>query len=155
MYPGYAKKRIQLAMLGSIPGTRRSSTVNVVWVEIDNGTPDPVTGALVGGVQTELSGTLPGFIHEVSAATNLRQFAEIQTGDVIVDMDPDAVIAIAPGQLISGTIGLDDIADSGVRFLIDGNYFTQKGIGEELAQAWNAVFADQKLIRTIALRRAT
>jgi hypothetical protein len=151
MYPGSAKKRIQLAILGA----GKSSTVTVWWRAVAGGVADSVTGALVGGMETEVSGTMRGLTHQVAAQTQLRQFAEIQVGDMMLDIDPAAVVTIYSGQLLSGTVTLDDIARQGVRFGIDGQQFTQKDIGENLAQAWNVLFADQELIRTILLRKAT
>lgn len=151
MFPGYAKKRIQLAVLGR----GKSSTIGVLWSDFGNGAPDGVTGALLGN-ETPLSGTMRGFIHEVSAAVKLRQFAEIQTGDVMVDLDPAASVAVYDGQvLVSGTVPLDSLSAGGVRFQVDGQLFTQADIGEELASAWNVIFADQQLVRTILLRKAT
>jgi hypothetical protein len=151
MYPGYAKKRIELALKGQ----GKSSTIQVVWTDMSGGAVDDVTGAVQGGDETELSGTLPGFIHRVGAETKLRQFAEIQTGDMMLDVDPAAEVAVFDGQvLVSGTIGLDAVAQKGVRFLVDGQWFTQAEIGEDLAAAWNVIFADQRLIRTILLRKA-
>lgn len=151
MYPGYAKKRTELAL----KGRGKKSTVQVLWTE-NTGAPDDVTGALTGGTETPLSGTLGGLVNQASAETKLRQFAEIQAGDMILDLDPAAEVTVFDGQIfVSGTVGLDSLSDKGVRFLIDDQVFTQAEIGEGLAQAWNVVFADQRLVRTILLRKAT
>jgi len=150
MYPGFAKKRIELAL----KGRGKSSTIQVLWME-NSGAADAVTGALVGGMETPMSGTLTGLVHQVGSETKLRQFAELQTGDLMLDVDPAAEVAVFDGQvLVSGTVGLDALKDKGVRFLVDDQVFTQSEIGEGLAQAWNVIFADQRLIRTILLRKA-
>ena len=127
----------------------------VLWPHIEGGALDATTGAIVGGVEYSMSGTLKGFEREIAAETKLHQMAEIQMGDVLIDIDPDAVITIYPGQLQSGTRPLDELKTAGVRFQVDGKLYTQAQVGEELAQAWNTVFQDQQLIRTILLRKAT
>ena len=118
--------------------------------------PDPITGAFPDGSQSEVSGTIRAFWHQTGASIRLRQFTEIQVGDVIMDLDPDAMVSVYDGQpLASGVVSLDDIANQGVRFELNGQAYTQAEIGEELAQAWNVVVGGQPILRTMLLRKAT
>lgn len=161
MYPGFARSRLQLATLGQTGVTgKKNCTVTVLWTAFPGGALDPVTGAQVGGESQEWSGTMSGLVHQVGAETKLRQFAEIQVGDQLLDIDPAGQIAVmgyatlASGTMpTGGTVALDDL--DGVRFQIDGNLYTESDIGEGLAQAWNVLFGDQRLVRTLHLRTAT
>lgn len=146
----FIRHRLQLHLKGQ---NTRASDVIVHWIETDGGTPDDVTRAMVGGVQTPASGVMRAFGYEEPARTVLRQFAEIKAGDLILDVDPDGVVELAPPQ--SGTVRLDDIARQGVRFEWGGRLYSQAQIGEELAEAWDVIVGNQKLFRTLLLRRAT
>lgn len=161
MFPGFARNRLRLATLGQTGMTgRKSSDVMVLWSDYPGGEPDAVTGAELGGTGREWSGTMTGLVHQVAAETKLRQFSEIQVGDVLLDIDPAAQVCmlgyttLASGtMLVSGTITLDTL--DGVRFLIDNTTYTEAELGEELAQAWEVLSGNQRMIRTLHLRVAT
>jgi hypothetical protein len=149
MNPTLARQRIRKAL------SRGGSTLIVHWVKTQGGDPDPITAAVVGAVETPLSGTLKAFRHQESAMAKLRQFQEIQAGDLLVDVLPEAAVTLYPGQLQSGTVALDALAECGVRFESNGVFYTQAEVGERLAQAWNVIFQDVELVRTVLLRKAT
>jgi hypothetical protein len=146
-------------------GSWLATPVLVLWMEPVPGqelNPDVVTGALPDGAEVEVSGTLRGLWHETGATTQLRRYAEIQAGDVIFDTDPAALVTYLPGQtldgvtLLSGTVSLDTMKAKGARFVRpDGAVYTQRDIGDELADAWGVMVGGQLLLRTLLLRKAT
>ena len=139
-------------------------TLTVRWEHRHGGEPDPTTGALTGGLVVSASGTLRGFVHEEPARSVLRQMAEIQAGDLIVDVAPDPVVAVAANLTLSGVTNhqvlLEDVRLMGVRFEHNGQLYSQKNLGRELAKAWDTTIEDGegkkvKLDRTLLLRRET
>jgi hypothetical protein len=96
---------------------------------------------------------LRAFGQEEAARSVLRQYLEIQEGDVILDVDPGGLITLL--SPLSGTTTLDAIAANGVRFEWDGKLYAQAKIGEKLAQKWSVIVANQRLYRTLLLRPAT
>jgi len=149
----FVKHRISLHLAGS-EDLAGANDVGVLWTEVANGVTDVVTGALVG-VETPLSGVLRGFGYEVEATTVVRRFQEIQAGDLLLDVLPDAPVTLYLGQPQSGVVSLDSLAGKGVRLVYGDRLYTQKDAGEDLAQAWDAIVGNQKLSRTLLLRRAT
>ena len=89
------------------------------------------------------------------ARTVLRQYQEIKVGDVLLDMAPAGLVELLPAQPISGVVRLRDISHKGVRFQWGGQLYAQAEIGEALASAWDAIVQNQRLSRTLLLRRAT
>ncbi len=155
-----------LAREGSAPltaamdaaGEAPRGVLTVLWSVVTGGTPDAVTAALIGGVETPLSGTLAAVGVEEGARSVLRQFQEIETGDLIVDLLPNPTILLFPGQAQSGVVALADVANQGARFLWPGNpglRYVQAGVGEKLASAWSVAVQGVPLSGTILLRRAT
>jgi hypothetical protein len=149
----FVKHRLQLHLNGSGIDALAGSDVLIYWMEAAGGELDEITGAIVGGSQTPLSGVLRAFAHEEPARSSLRQYLEIQEGDVILDVDPDGSITLLPPS--TGTTNLDAIAAKGVRFEWGGKLYVQARIGERLAQKWSVMVADQRLHRTLLLRLAT
>jgi hypothetical protein len=148
----FVMHRCQLRLAGAVDNAGGSNVI-VHWMETIGGESDPVTGALVGGVQAPVSGVLPALGTEEPARTVLRQFSEIQAGDLILETNPNGLVAVLPDRTQS--VSLDDLAGKGVRFEWGGRFYSQAEIGEELAQAWSVIIAGQKLYRTLLLRRAT
>lgn len=144
----FIKHRLVLRLAGTVD-IAGGTEVAVTWVETAGGTLDTVTGAVVGGVQTPASGVIRALGVEEPARSVVRQFAEIQTGDVLLEMDAAGLVAKADGS----TVALDNLDEP--RFQWGGNWYVQKEVGAELAATWNAVVAGQKLYRTLLLRRAT
>jgi hypothetical protein len=149
----YARARLKARLNGS---SGPATPVLVRWRHpVGDATPDPITGALPDGATQEVSGTLRGGWHPVTAATRLRQHAEIRVGDVLLDLDPDAGVTACEGQaLVSGTLRLEDLTQRGARFEVDGQLYTQAELGEDLAQAWDVVVGGVHLLRTVLLRTA-
>jgi hypothetical protein len=88
-----------------------------------------------------LSGTAMALVHFIQPTTSsLRQFAEVQIGDVIVDFPHDAKI---PAQT------------SGAKFYIEGNPNTwvQKQVGKDLAEAWDLIVDSGRVMRTFLLTK--
>lgn len=152
----FIKYRMALHLQGTVdvPG---ANDVIVYWNETSGGEVDPVTGALVGTdlspvVETPVSGVLRALGVEEPARSVTRTYQEIQTGDVILDVLPDAPVAMYPSGV---AVSLDSLAGKGVRLEWGGRLYVQKEVGEDLAQAWSAIVGNQKLHRTLLLRPAT
>lgn len=150
----FVEYRMRLRLRGTVNITGASDVI-VNWTEVDGGALDEVTGALVGGVQTPVSGVIRALGREEPAQTVLRQYAEIQAGDLILEVNPKGLVTLLPDQPQSGVVSLDDLSGMGVTFEWGGRLYTQKEIGEELAQAWSVIIENRKLYRTLLLKRAT
>lgn len=149
---GFIKKRIELAMRGSTEGG--ASTLTVTWQYNQGGVLDQGTQAIEGGTTVQLSGTVMGLVHSIEAKMGLRKFTELQIGDLIVDMESCPCVDLYPNQLLSGTMPLSGIRQSGPVFGLDGESYTQCEVGDDLLSFWDARFKGQKLASTIVLRRA-
>jgi hypothetical protein len=105
------------------PGTLKS--------KVDGSRPVPATPA------TE---TVTAFVHYVQPAgqASVRQFAELEVGDVILDF-PDNVD-------LSGRENL--------RFNIGGQLYTSKKVPDKLAATWDVMIQNRKLFRTVLLSPA-
>lgn len=128
------------------------SSLLVFWENQNAGVFDEPTQSFVGGVNTILSGEMKAFVIEQPARDVVRQFTEIQAGDLICDIAPQPNITIYEGQIFSGTRTLDSIKDQSVKFGWQGRRYEQKETGGRLALIWDAVFADVPLHRTMLLR---
>lgn len=140
------RARLALFGAGSI-----ANTVEVRWTEVSGGVVDPGTGARVGGVRTTRSGTLRALSLQEPPITTIRQYAEVQAGDLLLDTDPDGTVTLSDET----TTTLDAIAAHEPMFLYAGRGYVQKKVGGHLAAAWDAMTNGQKLFRTLLLRPAT
>lgn len=110
------------------------------WMATTGGTPDPVTGAVVGGSSTPQTETVKAFVHFVQPGTSaVKMFNEIELGDVIFDFGPNVTLE-----------GRTQLA-----FELAGVRYVQKDISDKLAKSWDVIFQGQKLHRTVLCRRAT
>lgn len=101
---------------------------------------DPVDPALESTVPstTTATSTAPAFVHFVeSARSGYRQFTEIETGDVIIDF-------------------LDDVTlpKTGTKFVIDGETYVQKEVGNQLTQYWDVIVQGRRHFRTVVASKA-
>ena len=118
----------------------RGTPVKLTWVTYSGGTVDPGTGATINATATPQSlGPINALVHVEEAKSVLRQFVEIEVGDLIVDFPPAVQID-----------GLDNL-----RFVIDGQNYEQKEIGGRLAKAWDTIIAGNRSLRTVLLKKAT
>ena len=106
-------------------------------------------GCVVGATETAQSGVIRALGFEEPARTVLRQFAEIQAGDLLLTVNAAGQVTRADGVLVA----LDAL--DGPRFTWGGGTYVQKEVGEGLAAAWGALVAGRRLYRTLLLRRAT
>lgn len=117
----------------------RGTSVTMRWVQwSQDAVVDPTTGARLDS-PVPGSATFTGFVHFVTATTGIRQFREVEVGDVIVDLPPEVSVD-----------GLDQ-----VRFEIGGEVFVPRDVGEKLQRHWDTMEQGQKLCRTLLLRKAT
>ena len=112
--------------------------------------PDPVDGTVAGLVpQTK---TLPAFVHQVQDAgsSSVRQFNEVEVGDLILDFPGDAAIDPPSLAASSGAASARDLV-----FVVNGKPYLAKQIGEKLAQTWDVTVQGKQLFRTVLVRVAT
>ena len=136
-------------------GQAPAGSLVVYFNVITGGELDAVTGAMLGGVETPVSGTMPAIGEEAQAISRLRQFQEIQAGDLIVDIPDPALVTLFDGQILSGVVPLPSLATQGVRFGWGGKLYVQKEVGEDLLAAWNTRVQGLKLSGTMLLRSST
>lgn len=149
----FIKQRLALNLAGA---QSVASDLLVCWTETTGGTLDAGTGGVIGGDVVHLSGTTRAFGHESEPKSVLRRFTEIEAGDLILDLAPNPLVAVFPGQgLLSGTVALDALADKGLRYVWNGRYYVAKEVSPELQMAWDAYVGNVQLHRTLVLRRET
>lgn len=124
----FVARRIPVALEGI------GNDVTMVW-NVYSGGNDQVFGAPAQAVSK--TRVIPALLYFVSATTQLRQFAEVQAGDCIMDISPEITLD-----------GLNDL-----RFVIDGQEWSSKPISESLARYWAVMQGNRKLWNTIILRR--
>lgn len=101
---------------------------------------DPLLESSYAEPEAEQTATLRGFIHFVQPLkSGIRLFAEIQEGDVIVDLPGDATLP-------------QDAAE--VSFDIAGARYVQKDVGAALGEYWDTVIGGRRMTRTLLLTRA-
>lgn len=134
-------------------GEGHATPTLVSWIEYEGGTDDPVTGANVSGVRQICSGMLNCFGVIEPARSVVRQHAEIQTGDLILSVGPEAEVAVlAPG---SGTRALLDLRERGVRVQWGDEWYAPAECGEQLAVNWDVIIEGTRVYRKLLFRRAT
>ena len=117
---------------------RHGSTITLRWVEQSGGTLDAATREKVGATSTNKSTTVKALVHFVGPATSgVRIYNEIQIGDAILDLDP--------------SVALDGKKD--LTFEFGDAVWAQKKVGKELAMAWDTIWQDQKIFRTVLVTR--
>lgn len=116
---------------------RGGTSIILRWREFE-GAKDPVTGAQP--TQAFLnSEVIHGFVHTVAPGAHaVRLFNEIETGDILVDIDP--------------TVSMNR---PGLVFEIGGAKYVQKPLGDKLAAAMDATVRGQATFQTLHLRRQT
>jgi hypothetical protein len=133
MNQGYIKNRIRLAI------ERDAGTeVTVCWTTWSGGAAtDPVTGGYAESGEDH-SETVKALVHEVNATTSIRQHAEVEVGDLMLDF--------------TGTVDWSDREN--VRFVVNGKTYVQKQIGSRLATALGTWVGGVNLMQTVVLRPA-
>ncbi len=113
-------------------------TLLMRWQVVTGGSVDPTTGMAEGGATSEESLSLPALVHEVQPATReLRRFAEVETGDLIVDLAPDAPVD----------------GKQALRFELGGRTYRPADTGTGLARHYDAQLAAGATFRTLLLKR--
>ncbi len=126
-------------------GLAESGTnVTLTWLTWPPGTEFDVTTQRYVADETHQpaigSGTIMAFVHLPNFASNaVRQFNEIETGDIILDVAADAAVD-----------GKD-----GLTFTVGGLTYVAKPISDRLARSWDVIFRGAKLLRPLLLRRKT
>jgi hypothetical protein len=118
------------------------------WVTYSGGTVDPGTRAIIGGTAIpQTGGPYQGLVHLAEAKSVLRQYVEIEVGDMIVDFPP--YVPIDGLQNLRFTM-LDQNGNP-----LPDQVYEQKEIGGKLAKAWDAIVAGNPTLRTVLLKKAT
>lgn len=114
--------------------------VRITWQEWPpESTVDPVDGSH-SGTPVERSETVRALVHYVQpASAALRQFAEVQVGDAVVDFQST----------------LDLSGREAVRFQIADQGWVQAKTGQALAESWDTLVGGRRQVRSLLLRQAT
>jgi hypothetical protein len=123
-----------------IAGNLEESGTDIVlsWREFTGATTTDINGSTLG-TSVQKTETVKGFVHFPQIATSqVRQFNEVESGDCIVDFAGDVEL--------DGRVGL--------QFVIAGEMWVLKQVGDKLARSWDAVANGRKLIRTVLLRKS-
>lgn len=129
---GFIGRRVSLA--SHVAG----SPVTLRWSQMEGGSLDPVTKAVVGGVQTREELVVRALLHWPSIGQGqVRQFQEIEETDVICDFPPDTVLP-----------------EGDITFEVDGKQYRQKKVSGRLAASWDVVVGGVRLFRPVLLTRA-
>lgn len=131
------------------------SDVLLRWVEVTGGWLDAGSGALVSGVSQPMSGIMKGHGMIEPARSVERRYAEIQTGDLILDVASDPDVTLCGGLPTSGVVKFADIEAWQPRFEYGGRFYVQSKVGQELNATWDVVVANRKVGQTLLLRLAT
>jgi len=120
----------------------------VVWAQPLPGAPvDAGTGAQAS---VNCSGVMNVFGHVAPLTNQVRQFTEIQGGDLLLDVAPTPLVTVFPGQPVSGVVALDDLDTP--RFQWGDQWYAAQRVGEGLISVWDARQNGVSLHRTLALR---
>ena len=80
----------------------------------------------------------------------MRQFNEVEVGDLILDFAGDAVIDPPALAASFGAASARDLV-----FVVNGKPFVAKEVSEKLAQSWDATVQGQQLMRSVLVRVKT
>lgn len=98
------------------------------------------------GTPIERTESIVGLIHFPDIAKfAVRTFAEVETGDLILDVAGD--LALSDGGSLDGREGLV--------FTINGEDWVTKPVSDALARVWDVVHAGVRVIRSLLLRKRT
>jgi hypothetical protein len=99
---------------------------------------DPSLESTTPATTTVTTDPIPAFVHFVEPVKSItRQFTEIETGDAIIDFLDDVVLP-----------------RTGAKFVIDGETYVQKEVGNQLAQYWDVIVQGQRHFRTVVATKA-
>ena len=125
------------------------------WNTLSSGTlPDPVDGTVPAAALVPQSKTLPAFVHQVQEAgrSSVRQFNEVEVGDLILDFAGDAPLPEVGAEPRPGG-RRSEVRD--LVFVVNGKAYVAKQIGEKLAQSWDVTVQGKQLFRTVLVRVMT
>lgn len=113
------------------------------WNEfVGTPTTDPVTGSQIGDVSVQTE-TIRGIVYNEKPQTFQRLFAEVQAGDLIVDIPADTTL--------TGRDGLEFVISLGGSETV----WVQKKLGDRLAFQWDATENGGLTAITLLLQRKT
>ena len=115
------------------------SLITLEWRSTVGAQVDPVSGAEIGGTVTNNTLEVPAFIHEVGASSQVRQFAEISVGDLLVDISADVDLSTKTNLVV----------------LARGQRYHAQRVSGRLAEIYGVIFAGLNIARTLHLRKAT
>ena len=97
---------------------------------------DPVDGYSAGWLAQTL--TLAAFVHQVqpTGASAVRQFNEIEVGDLILDFAADAPLD----------------GKRGLVFWVSDKAYVAKEVGSRLAASWDVSVAGRQLLRSVLVK---
>lgn len=129
---GFIRHRIALKIGGT-----EGVTVVLRWKDRTGFTLDTSTGAKVGGTVTDREGVLKcQVLHDLSR-TSLRNYQELQEGDIALDLPPDTDLS-GKGEL---------------KFEVAGQTYEQRKLPRQIEASLDVIYADVKLGSLLVLKR--
>jgi len=128
---------------------QNGSPIVLQWNAVAAGvTPDPVDGTVPASALTPQTATHHAFVHQIAMAgrSRVKQFNEVEEGDLILDFAPDVALPEVGGQR-------SEVRD--LVFVVNGKPYVAKEISEKLAQSWDVTVQGRQLMRSVLVRVAT
>jgi hypothetical protein len=126
---------------------QNGSLIVLQWNAVAAGvTPDPVDGTVPASALTAQTATHHAFVHQIAMAgrSQVKQFNEVEKGDLILDFAPDVAIDAPSGGALRDLV-----------FVVNGKPYVAKEISEKLAQSWDVTVQGRQLFRSVLVRVAT
>jgi len=126
---------------------QNGSPIVLQWNAVAAGaTPDPVDGTVPANALTPQTATHHAFVHQIAMAgrSQVKQFNEIEEGDLILDFAPDVAIDAPSGGALRDLV-----------FVVNGKPYVAKEISEKLAQSWDVKVQGRQLMRSVLVRVKT
>lgn len=128
---------IKSEILSMLADAELSTEITARWTSTTGSTTDPITGSSIGGTTVQSIHKFRAFTYEVSGSLVTRTFADIQMGDMMIDISQDDYDIFA--------------SQKDVVFTIHGKEWVQKVVGDALNGIWNASINGVSALITILL----
>jgi hypothetical protein len=136
---------------------QNGTMITLRWNEVAAGaTPDPVDGTLPASALIPQTAVAYAFIHQIAMAgrSGVKQFNEVEEGDLILDFGPDVPLDPPSLAVSSGAASARDLV-----FLVPipggQKAYVAKDIPEKLAQSWDVTVQGRQLMRSVLVRVKT
>jgi hypothetical protein len=131
---------------------QNGTMITLQWNAVAPGvTPDPVDGTVPASALTPQTAVHHAFVHQIAMAgrSQVKQFNEVEEGDLILDFAPDVPIDAPSGGALRDLVFL--VPTPGGK----SKAYVAKEISEKLAHSWDVTVQGQQLMRSVLVRVKT